>query len=97
LGKWYGGSTVGGPIAYTTYAFEMTEGQHAELLDTIVPAPGYFLVSGYDHPLYNAHLGRWRRVEITVNENTSHAKVCGTKTEVLWMNYLPDGERIPSV
>ena len=43
------------------YTHEMTEEQHAELLETLLQHTGPVMLSGYDSELYNTYLRGWRK------------------------------------
>lgn len=63
------------------YRHEMTDANHAELLDYLKTLAGAVVVSGYPHPLYDQVLAGWHRTE-------AHALADGARarTEVLWIN-----------
>jgi DNA adenine methylase len=63
------------------YAHEMTDEQHAELLDALDQHPGPVLISGYDCQLYQDRLSHWKR-------KTTRALAEGgrRRTETLWIN-----------
>jgi len=63
------------------YAHEMTDEDHAELLDVLDAHPGPVLLSGYDNQLYNDRLRHWHRVE-----HKALAEAGRIRTEVLWLN-----------
>ncbi|PAD69912.1 DNA methyltransferase [Bacillus sp. 7586-K] len=65
----------------TSYKHEMTEDEHAELLDVLDKHPGPVILSGYTHPLYDEKLSHWRR-------ETHRAKAEGgaSREEVIWIN-----------
>lgn len=63
------------------YKHEMTDADHAELLDVLDEHPGPVLLSGYDNPLYNERLRHWHREERRVV-----AEAGQIRTEVLWIN-----------
>ena len=66
------------------YACEMTNSDHADLLDALIAHRGPVLLSGYDSPMYRDALRSWRREEIDVRAQTA------TKRRgVLWMNFEP--------
>lgn len=48
------------------YRHELTDADHAELLDLLCACRGKVLLSGYDHPLYSRALAGWERIETTV-------------------------------
>lgn len=63
------------------YAHEMDEEQHKALLKAIDQLEGMVILSGYPHPLYEAALGHWQRVE-----RKALADGARERTEVLWIN-----------
>ncbi|MDU5143534.1 MAG: DNA adenine methylase [Paenibacillus dendritiformis] len=65
----------------SSYRYEMTEADHAELLDALDRHPGPVLLSGYAHTLYDERLKHWKR-------DTRKAKAEGgaSREEVLWIN-----------
>jgi DNA adenine methylase len=75
--------------AKDAYAFEMTDIQHEELLDTLGGIQGKFLLSGYPNPLYEraAQKYGWNRVDIQIDNKASSAKIKPKQTECLWFNY----------
>lgn len=70
------------------YKHEMyTETEHEELLDAAVRHKGPLLISGYETELYNDALEGWHR-----EEHICYSQTGGRKTEVLWMNFEPEGQ-----
>lgn len=67
------------------YNFEMTNGQHHELLQTLKSVLGKVVISGYNSDLYNDELSDWRKV--TKDARISAGRGTGIRTECLWMNY----------
>lgn len=65
----------------TTYAHEMTEAQHGDLLRTLLEHPGPVVVSGYHSDLYSAMLTEWDRFEMSAPKVEKGA----VRTEVLWV------------
>ena len=63
------------------YRHEMTDADHAELLNVLDEHPGPVLLSGYDNPMYNERLRHWHREERRVV-----AEAGQIRTEVLWIN-----------
>jgi len=63
------------------YRHEMTDADHAALLDTLEAHPGPVMLSGYHNTLYDARLTRWRCVE-----TEAQAEKGNTRTECLWLN-----------
>lgn len=69
------------------YACEMTNSDHADLLDALTAHRGPVLLSGYDSPMYRDALRSWRREEIDVRAQTATKR-----REGLWMNFEPAGQ-----
>lgn len=71
------------------YQHEMTEQDHADLLETLKAVQGRFLLSGYPSPLYDdfAQRNGWRIVDFDLPNHSSNAKAKERKTERVWMNY----------
>jgi DNA adenine methylase len=63
------------------YKHEMTDDDHAELLDVLDAHPGPVLLSGYANSLYDERLKHWHREEKKVL-----AEAGLVRTEVLWIN-----------
>lgn len=66
------------------YAHEMTDEDHAELLQEIVHSQAKIMISGYASDLYDGMLAGWERKEFR-----SHAEQGKKRTEIVWMNYDP--------
>jgi DNA adenine methylase len=71
------------------YQHEMSDQDHEELLDVLLAHQGPVILSGYDSSLYNDRLKGWYR-----EEAVSYSQVASRKTEVLWMNFEPEGQRM---
>lgn len=71
------------------YRFEMDDQDHEELLDVLLAHKGPVLLSGYDSPLYIDRMRGWHR-----EEAESYSQTASKKTEVLWMNFEPEGQQI---
>lgn len=65
----------------SSYRYEMTEGDHAELLDALDMHPGPVLLSGYAHPLYDERLKHWTR-----DTKKAKAEAGASREKVLWIN-----------
>jgi DNA adenine methylase len=63
------------------YAHEMTDEQHAALLDALKASEAHVVLSGYPSALYDAALADWLRAESPAYTDGGHAR-----TEVLWIN-----------
>lgn len=68
-------------VAYRGYNHELDDDQHAELLAFLRTLAGMVVLSGYPHPMYDAALPEWRRVE-----RPALADGARERTEVLWLN-----------
>lgn len=68
------------------YENEMSEADHAELLDALLEHTGPAILSGYSSELYNNRLVEWRREERQQTIETGQSR-----TEVLWINPVAAG------
>ena len=68
-------------LGWRMYRHELTNDDHAELLDFLRNVAGMVVLSGYDAPLYNDMLADWCRVE-----KQTFADGARERTEVLWLN-----------
>lgn len=66
---------------YHTYAVEMTEPDHRELLAVARESRAMIVLSGYPDPLYDQQLVGWRRRDIAARAHRN-----SPRTECLWMN-----------
>lgn len=66
---------------YHTYAFEMTEGDHAELLAVCRESAAMIVLSGYPDPTYDSLLQGWRRSDVAARAHRN-----SPRTECLWIN-----------
>lgn len=66
------------------YRHEMTDADHAELLDALKAHKGPVLLSGYESQLYDDALRGWHRAEAK-----AIAQTATSRKEVLWMNFEP--------
>jgi DNA adenine methylase len=76
------GGMTGGRGGY--YRNEMTDADHAELLQALLCLEGMVVVSGYETPLYNDTLGGWSTSR--TQSRISARRGTAMRTEVLWMN-----------
>lgn len=67
--------------ARKNYTHEMADEDHAALLDTLLNLQGMVVLSGYPHPLYDAALTGWRRLEREALADGARKRI-----EVLWIN-----------
>lgn len=63
------------------YHTELTDDDHAELLQFLRSLKGTVILSGYPHPLYDQAMHDWHRVERKHLADGARAR-----TEVLWIN-----------
>lgn len=63
------------------YTHELTDDDHARLLEVLQDLAGMVVLSGYPSPVYDAALRGWHRVE-----RAAHADGARARTEVLWIN-----------
>lgn len=94
-------------ISGDAYQHEMSDGQHAELLDVLLGLQGFVVLSGYDSDLYRKKLKDWHI--FSTSSCISGQNGSKVKTEFLWVNpscmdalhlpppntnYLPDRRRL---
>lgn len=63
------------------YKHEMSDADHAELLEVLDTHPGPVLISGYACDLYDDRLKHWER-----RTRKAYAETGVSRTEVLWLN-----------
>jgi hypothetical protein len=68
------------------YRHEMTDEEHELLLALLLTLRASVAISGYRHPIYDAALGDWRRLDFPAMTRA------GLATESVWMNYEPPAE-----
>lgn len=68
---------------------EMSKSQHIELLMTLRPIKGKFLLCGYRNELYDnlAEMFGWHRVDFEIDNKASSQKIKPKKVESVWANY----------
>ncbi len=71
----------------TDYAHEMSDADHADLLECLKHLSGHVVLSGYPSEVYDNTLQGWHRVE-----KKALADGARERTEVLWMNFTPTEE-----
>jgi DNA adenine methylase len=69
------------------YAFEMTEQDHADLLDVLRQCKGKVMLSGYPNALYDDALAGWNRHQFDLANHAAGGKEKARETEVLWCNF----------
>jgi Site-specific DNA methylase len=73
-----------------TYAFEMKNSDHEELVDLLLKIKGKAILSGYDHPIYNKLLDNgWRKILLGEYDKKSMKHDAQTQKgkEYVWINY----------
>jgi DNA adenine methylase len=70
-----------------SYAFEMNDADHQELLDVLLACRGKVMLSGYPSALYDRALAGWTRHTFDLPNNAAGGKTKGRETEVLWCNF----------
>ena len=70
----------------TQYRHEMTDEDHAGLLETVSGSRAMVMLSGYESELYGNYLKGWRKVNLR-----GSAQGGKPRDEVVWMNYDPPG------
>lgn len=76
------------------YLYEMSTDGHEELLVRLRTVTGFVVMSGYDCPLYQHYLSKWRRRDIQVICAASSLRA--PRVETVWMNYDEGGRRLLS-
>lgn len=66
------------------YRHEMTDEDHADLIDALLELEGYVVLSGYRSELYDSKLAAWERYETTAR--ISAGRGTAIRTEVVWIN-----------
>ncbi|WP_367347559.1 DNA adenine methylase [Sphingobium yanoikuyae] len=66
---------------YHTYAFEMIEDDHLELLAACRDSKAMIIISGYPDPMYDEALPGWTRRQIAARAHRN-----SPRTECLWIN-----------
>lgn len=74
---------------YHTYRHELSDDDHAELLDVLNSLEGMVVLSGYPSALYEEKLKGWRRVEKAALADGARAR-----TEVIWINHAAQAPRL---
>ncbi len=69
----------------STYAFEMSREEHAELVTAIIAARGKVVLSGYANDLYGEMLAGWRSEKRRTKSFMSNSGK--EREEILWMNF----------
>lgn len=75
-----------------TYKHEMSEDEHAELLNVLKKCSGHVVLSGYDSDLYNDILTGWTKT--SKNARISAGRGTGVKTEVLWLSPFSESQQL---
>lgn len=73
---------------YHGYRHELTDAEHAELIDQLLGVEGKVIVSGYSCPLYDRAFKGWRRFKRATRSDRARPR-----TEVLWVK--PSAKVLP--
>ncbi len=73
--------------ARDAYAFEMSEADHRELLDTLRQCKGKVMLSGYPSKTYDDALVGWERHAFDLPNNAAAGREKNRETEVVWCNF----------
>jgi DNA adenine methylase len=69
------------------YHFEMSEGDHRELLETLQQCRGKVMLSGYPCELYDTVLADWKRHSFDLPNHVAGGQEKRRMTEVVWCNF----------
>jgi DNA adenine methylase len=69
------------------YTHEMSDTQHAELLDVVRQCEGRVMLSGYPSELYDRRLRNWTRHEFAVPNHAAGGNQKRRMTEIVWCNF----------
>jgi DNA adenine methylase len=70
-----------------TYAHEMSEAEHRELLEVVRGCKGSMMISGYTSELYDAALDGWTRHAFDLPNNAAGGAAKRRQTECVWCNW----------
>lgn len=70
----------------SVYSEEMTDKDHAQLLDQLSAIQSLVILSGYDNDLYNDMLPGWHRIDKTARTNGNADNSVTHKVESLWLS-----------
>jgi DNA adenine methylase len=71
----------------SAYEFEMSEGEHRQLLATLLKCKGKAMLSGYPSNLYESALSGWNRHAFDLPNNAAGGEEKRRMTEVVWCNF----------
>ncbi len=69
------------------YAHEMSEDDHAELLDALLACDGKVMLSGYRSDLYDSRLASWTRHDFEVANHSAGGSAKRRMVECVWCNF----------
>lgn len=69
------------------YAHEMSEADHAELLDALLACDGKVMLSGYRSDLYDSRLASWTRHDFEVANHSAGGSAKRRMVECVWCNF----------
>ena len=74
-----------------TYAHEIQEKDHLELVDILLNIKGKVILSGYDHPIYDKLIeNKWQKISLGKFDKRSIKAIDESREkgeEILWLNY----------
>lgn len=81
-----------GSAKYNGYS--MKEADHQELIEAVLCSPSMFIISGYDHPLYNQLTDQgYRKIQVPAQvgainqtQRRKNADINTARTEILWIS-----------
>jgi DNA adenine methylase len=79
--------------AQDVYDYEMTEGDHRQLLGALQQCKGKVMLSGYPSALYDTALAGWDWHAFDLPNNSAGGESKGRELEVLWTSYPSGGRR----
>jgi DNA adenine methylase len=80
--------------ARDAYRHEMTDQDHALLLETVSRVEGMVVLSGYASDLYDRCLATWERHRFDMPNNAGQGRTKQRRVEVVWMNQACDRFRL---
>lgn len=75
----------------TSYqGYDMQENEHQDFINTVLGLKAKIIISGYDHPIYDALVKNgWKKISIEVNAASGNKKnkdIDTDRTEILWIS-----------
>ena len=70
-----------------SYAHEMSDADHERLIQCVRSLTGTVMLCGYSHPMYEALLSKWSRLDTDHFCTSGNRPRATSRTERIWMNY----------